>query len=241
MTQKRWSTNRLLLALPSFTLERLGGKLDTVDCRNGQVLVDPDSAIEEVFFPDDGLISVAAVYDGGKIGEVTIIGREGCTGVDAILGADRSCVRMKVQIPGRAMRMKLGRFDEAMKSLPEFRLIMHTYAQAYVDELMLSVACRSAHSLLQRLARWLLMIRDACEGDDLPISQQQLAALLGVHRPSITNAAQELESKGLIVRGIRQVTVRDRVALTHAACECYTRMRARNRRRRTGHPQAGIN
>jgi len=232
MTERRGSSNRLILALPSSALEHLTRNLDTVECRRGQVLVDPDTTIEGVFFPDAGLISVAAVYDGGKIGEVTVIGREGCTGVDAILGADRSCVRMQVQIPGTAARMPLQGFLEAMESLPEFRAVMYAYAQVYIDELMLSVACRSAHSLLQRLARWLLMIRDACDADDLPVSQQQLAALLGVHRPSITNAARELEKMGLIARGVRQMTVRDRVALTHAACECYTRMRARNRHRR---------
>ena len=235
MTQRRWSCNRLLLALPSSNLKQLTSELETVVCRSGQVLVDHDSPIEDIFFPDGGLVSVAAVYDKDKMGEVTIIGRDGCTGVEAVLGAARSRVRMQVEIPGTAVRMPRHGFMEALNAMPAFRLTMYGYVQAYMEQLMLCVACRSAHSLLQRLAWWLLMIRDTCDGDELPISQRQLASMLGVHRPSITNAAHALETMGVIARGVRQVTVRDRVALGKAACQCYWQMRARNERKR---PQA---
>jgi CRP-like cAMP-binding protein len=229
MTQRRWSTNRLLLALPSSNLKRLVSHFETVECRSGQVLVDLDSPIDDIFFPEAGFVSVAAVYDQGKIGEVAIIGREGCTGIEAALGADRSCVRLQVEISGTALRMPLQGFIAAMDSVPAFRSAMNGYVRAYMEQLMLAVACRNAHNLLQRLARWLLMIRDGWDGDELPISQQQLASMLGVHRPSITNAAHDLERMGLIMRGVRQVTVVDRVALAAAACECYRQMRGRHR------------
>jgi CRP-like cAMP-binding protein len=92
---------------------------------------------------------------------------------------------------------------------------------------MVSVACNGAHSLKQRLARWLLMMRDRCDGDALPITQSLLAEMLGVQRPSITNAARELEHAGLIARGLRQVTILDRPGLVAASCECYQLVRAR--------------
>jgi CRP-like cAMP-binding protein len=92
---------------------------------------------------------------------------------------------------------------------------------------MVSVACNGAHSLKQRLARWLLMMRDRGDGDVLLITQGLLAEMLGVHRPSISNAAQELERTGLIERGRRQVTILDRQGLTKASCECYQLVRSR--------------
>jgi CRP-like cAMP-binding protein len=92
---------------------------------------------------------------------------------------------------------------------------------------MVSVACNGAHSLKERLARWLLMMRDRTDDDKLPISQSLLAEMLGVQRPSITNVAQELERAGLIARGRQQITILDRKRLTQASCECYRLVRAR--------------
>jgi Mn-dependent DtxR family transcriptional regulator len=92
---------------------------------------------------------------------------------------------------------------------------------------MVSVACNGAHSLKERLARWLLMMRDRSDEDVLPISQDLLAEMLGVQRPSVTNAARDLERAGLIERGRQQVTIRDRQGLTKASCECYRLVRER--------------
>jgi CRP-like cAMP-binding protein len=104
---------------------------------------------------------------------------------------------------------------------------MNAYVQAFLEQVMVSVACNGAHSLKQRLARWLLMMRDRSDGDTLLITQDLLAEMLGVQRPSISNAAQELERAGLIERGRRQVTILDRQRLTKASCECYQLVRSR--------------
>jgi CRP-like cAMP-binding protein len=104
---------------------------------------------------------------------------------------------------------------------------MNAYVQAFLEQVMVSVACNGAHSLKQRLARWLLMMRDRSDGDVLPITQDLLAEMLGVQRPTITNAAGELERAGLIERGRQQVTILDRQGLTKASCECYQLVRAR--------------
>jgi len=123
--------------------------------------------------------------------------------------------------------MSRAAFTRAMRSMPPFKSVMDAYVQAFLEQVMVSVACNGAHSLKQRLARWLLMMRDRSDGDALPITQSLLAEMLGVQRPTITNAARELERAGLIERGRRQVTILDRQGLTEASCECYQLVRAR--------------
>jgi CRP-like cAMP-binding protein len=222
-----WPRNRLLLALPSRNLKRIMPELEQICCQRAQILMDADSSLDHVFFPDSGVVSVVAVYADGRVIEMATIGREGCSGVQAILGAKRSSVRLLVQIPGSAAKMSRVAFTLAMRSMPSFKSVMDAYVQAFLEQVMVSVACNGAHNLKQRLARWLLMMRDRSDGDALPITQNLLAEMLGVQRPTITNTARELERAGLIERGRRQVTILDRPGLTEASCECYQLVRAR--------------
>jgi len=222
-----WPRNRLLLALPPRNLKRLMPELEQISCQRAQVLMDADSALDHVFFPDSGVVSVVAVYADGSIIEMATVGREGFTDVQAVFGAKRSSVQLLVQIPGNAAKMSRAAFTRAMQSMPSFRSVMDAYVQAFLEQVMVSVACNGAHSLKQRLARWLLMMRDRSDGDALPITQSLLAEMLGVQRPTITNAVRELERAGLIEQGRRQVTVLDRKGLTKASCECYQLVRAR--------------
>jgi CRP-like cAMP-binding protein len=222
-----WPRNRLLLALPSRNLKLLMPELERISCQRGQVLMDADSSLSHIFFPDSGVVSVVAVYSNGSIIEMATIGREGCSGVQAVFGAKRSSIRLLVQIPGSAAKMSRAAFTRAMESMPSFRSLMDAYVQAFLEQVLVSVACNGAHSLKQRLARWLLMMRDRGDDDALPITQNLLAEMLGVQRPTITNAAQELERADLITRGRRQVTILDRKGLTKASCECYQLVRTR--------------
>ena len=189
--------------------------------------MDADSSLDNVFFPDSGVVSVVAVYANGSVIEMATIGREGCTGMQAVLGAKSSSARLLVQIPGTAARMPRTVFTRAMGSMPSFRNLNYAYVLAFLEQVMVSVACNGAHSLKQRLARWLLMMRDRNDDDTLQITQDLLAEMLGVQRPTITNAARELEQAGLIERGRRQVTIIDRQGLIEASCECYQLVRAR--------------
>ena len=220
-----WPSNRLLLTLSSPNLTRLMPDLEHIRCQSEQVLMDADSSLDHVFFPDSGIISVVAVYADGSIIEMATIGREGCSGVQAFFGAKSSSVRLLVQIPGNAAKMSRAAFTRAMESMPSFRTLMNAYVQAFLEQVLVSVACNGAHSLKQRLARWLLMMRDRCDEDTLLITQDLLAEMLGAQRPSITIAARELERAGLIERGRRQVTILDRQGLTKASCECYQLVR----------------
>jgi len=222
-----WPRNRLLLALPSGNLKRLMPELEHIRCQRADVLMDADSSLDHVYFPDSGVVSIVAVYSDGSVIEMATIGREGFTGLQAIFGAKRSSVRLLVQIPGSASKMSRAAFRRAMESMPSFRSLMYGYVQAFLEQVLVSVACNGAHSLKERLARWLLMMRDRSDEDTLPITQNLLAEMLGVQRPTITNAAGELERAGLIERGRQQVTILDRQGLIKASCECYKLVRER--------------
>src|SRR5580700_11162581 len=192
-----WPHNRLLLALPSRDLKRVMPELEHIRCQRAEVLMDADSPLDQVFFPDSGVVSVVAVYADGSVIEMATIGREGCTGMQAFFGAKTSSVRLLVQIPGSAAKMSRAAFAHAMASMPSFRNLMSAYIHAFLEQVLVSVACNGAHSLKQRLARWLLMMGDRADEDTLQITQSLLAEMMGVQRPTITNAARELERAGL--------------------------------------------
>jgi CRP-like cAMP-binding protein len=226
-TLSDWPRNRLLLSLPARNLKQLMPELENIRCQSEQVLMDADSSLEHVFFPDNGVVSVVAVYGDGSVIEMATIGREGCTGFQAFFGAKSSSVRLLVQIPGSAAKMSRAAFARAMESMPSFRNLMSAYVHAFLEQVMVSAACNGAHSVKQRLARWLLVMRDRSDEDALPITQNLLAEMLGVQRPTITNAAGELERAGLIERGRQQVAILDRQGLIKASCECYRLVRSR--------------
>jgi CRP-like cAMP-binding protein len=214
-------SNRLLLALPPRNLKQLEHDLEFVDCQRGQILLDVDAPIDHVFFPNSGVISVVAVYADGNVIEMATVGREGCAPVKAFFGARQSSARLLVQIPGTAAKMSRAAFNRAMKSMPSFSGLMLAYVQAFFEQVLVSAACNGRHSLKERLARWMLMMRDRSDADVMPITQDILAELLGVQRPSLTHAVAALEKAGLILRGRRQITIVDRKGLIKASCECY--------------------
>jgi CRP-like cAMP-binding protein len=201
--------------------------LEQIRCERDQVLMDADSSLDHVFFPDSGVVSAVAVYTDGSVIEMATIGREGCTAVQAVLGAESSSIRLLVQLPGCAAKMSRATFTRAMGSMPSFRNLMYAYVRAFLEQVLVSVACNGAHSLKQRLARWLLTMRDRSDDDALQITQNLLAEMLGVQRPTITNVARELEGAGLIARGRRQVTILNRQGLLAESCECYQLVRTR--------------
>ena len=222
-----WPRNRLLLALPPRDLKRLIPQLVRIPLEREQVLMDADTSLDHVFFPDSGVISVLAVYEDGRAIEMATIGREGFTGVQAVLGAKTSSARFYVQIPGSAAKISRTALMQAVRSMPSFRNLTHAYIQAFLEQVLVSVACNGAHSLKQRLARWLLMMRDRSDEDTLLVTQNLLAVMLGVQRPTITNSVRELKRAGLIEHARQQVTILDRQGLTEASCECYQLVRTR--------------
>jgi CRP-like cAMP-binding protein len=222
-----WPRNRLLIALPPRNLRQILPELERIDCRRQHVLTDADGPLHDVLFPDSGVISVVTVYPDGSTIEMATIGREGSTGFQAVFGARISSVRLLVQVPGTAARMSRIAFARAMETMPAFRNLMLAHVHAFLEQVMVSAGCNGAHSLKQRLARWLLMMRDRHDDDLLPITQDLLAQMLGVHRPTITNVARALERDGLIACDRGRITILDRTGLIGASCECYQVVRAR--------------
>src|ERR1700694_3428107 len=144
-----WPHNRLLLALPSSDFQQLMPELEQIRCEREQVLMDADSSLDHVFFPDSGVVSAVAVYADDSIIEMATIGREGCTALQAIFGAESSSVRLLVQIPGGAAKMSRAAFIRAMGSIPSFRGLMYAYIKAFLEQVLVSVACNGAHNLKQ--------------------------------------------------------------------------------------------
>ena len=221
--------NRLLFALPPAQFQKLRPALDTIQCTRDQVLIDADASLDQVYFPESAVVSLSTVFADGTAVDMASIGREGCTGVQAVLGAKVSSVRLLTQIPGTAMRMSRRAFASAMNALPDFKALMYEYAQAFLDQALVSGACNAAHQLNQRLARWLLTTRDRGDSDTLPFTQSLLAEMVGVQRPTMTAALGEFERAGLIAGARRQITILDRAGLAEESCECYHRLRERLR------------
>ncbi len=222
-----WPRNRLLLALPARNLRQLLPDLEHVQCKREQVLVDADGSLDHLYFPDSGVISAVAVYPDGGIMEMATIGREGGTGFQAVFGAKTSSARFLVQLPGTAARMSRSAFMRAFERMPAFRNLMYAHVHAFLEQVLLSAACNGAHDLKQRLARWLLMMRDRHDEDAMPLTQDLLAKMLGVHRPSITKAIHVFEREGLIEYRRGCVTIINRDRLMRTSCECYGLARAR--------------
>jgi len=153
-------SNRLLLSLPPRDLKQLAPKLDFIRCERDQILLDVDASIDHVFLPNSGVVSIMAVYADGNAIEMATIGREGYAAVEAFFGARRSSARLLVQIPGNAAKMSCAALNRAVKSMPSFRGLMLACVQAFLEQVLVSAARNGRHSLKQRLARWMLMMRD---------------------------------------------------------------------------------
>lgn len=219
--------NRLLLALPRREFDRLRPQLEQVKCESKEVLVDAEGSLDRVYFPDSGVISVVAVYATGNTIEMATVGREGATGFQEFFGGRASSARLLVQIPGAAQCLRRSAFERALKELSAFRALIFAYVHALLEQVMLSAACNGAHSAEERLARWLLMMRDRQDDDDLLITQDVIAEMLGVYRPTVTKTARALQKAGAIEVRRKLVRIKNRDRLLKASCECYQLARRR--------------
>jgi CRP-like cAMP-binding protein len=191
-----------------------------VSLSHRQVLYAPDQPIEAVYFPESGMVSLVADLDDGVQAEVGIIGREGMVGVPLLHGVETSFNESFVQIPGTAMRMAVVAFQQELASAA-FRARLLRYGEAHQAQISQTAACNGRHGLEQRLARWLLMAHDRVDDDEVPLTQEFMAMMLGVHRPSITVTAGILQRAGLIRYASGRITILDRLSLEAASCECY--------------------
>ena len=212
--------NRLLGALPAEELDEIFPLLESVSLTDGMPIYEPHEPITDVYFPISGVVSMVSEMREGTV-EVGTVGREGMTGLPLVLHATTMPSRAFVQVPGHAYRMSGADLCAVVRRSPRIERLVYRYVLALFDQAAQHAACNRLHALEERCARWLLMTHDRVDGDVLPLKQQFLAEMLGVHRPAVTIAAGALQKAGVIRYTRGKVTVLEREALERAACECY--------------------
>lgn len=219
--------NVLLSALGPQTREALLPKFTRVTLARGQPLLQPTAPIESVFFVESGLASLVVHMQDGRAAEVGLVGREGMIGLPLLFGAQTAFTETVMQIPGMALVMATPTFHQQIAEHPRLQSLLLLYGEARYAQIAQIAACNSSHALDQRLARWLLMAQDRVQGDTLPLTQEFLAMMLGVHRPTISVAAGGLQRAGTIRFAKGVITILDRAGLQAAACECYAAVQQR--------------
>ena len=214
--------NRLLAATTVPGLERLIEPALLVDAATGDVFYEPGGTAPWVFFPLSCVVSVLTVLDDGSAVETATIGREGMVGAFHALGDDRSPnERAVVQMGGRVLRIDRDEFRREVARDPKLSAAIDGYVRALLVHVTQSVACTAAHTVRQRLARWLLHTTDRVASDEVELTHEFLAHILHVRRASVTVALRELQGLAAIETRRGKTTVLDRASLTRHACECY--------------------
>lgn len=185
------------------------------------VLCEPGSEIESVWFPTTAILSVVTILADGQDVESCTIGHESAYGLLNALGAGRAIDRVIVQVPGAAIKMPASRLKSAAALSVNIIELIVRHAQANAAQVQQSVACNAVHSVEARLCRWLLMTQDRTRNDRLPLTQEFLGFMLGVQRTTVTAVARGLQASGLIQYSRGQIEIRDREGLMMRACECY--------------------
>lgn len=221
MSQDQVPENRLLAALPQEDWRAMRPHFEEVDLPAARVLVEADRPFRRLYFPTSGVISALAVFADGSGAEVATVGREGMAGVGAVLGSDTAFCRHLVQVPGSALVVAHDAFRRLERQVPAFRATLLAYVQAFLAQVMQSVACNGVHPVEERAARWLLMCHDRAGCDSFPLTQEFLAEMLGASRAAVSVVARTLRRAGLIRYSRGVVTVEDRAGLEEASCECY--------------------
>lgn len=220
-------SNRLLSALPRREYNRLRPHMEPVSLPFKSVLHEPGRPVPYLYFPTCGMLSLLSPREDQEMGiEVAVVGREGMAGLPVFLGTALPLTRCVVQVPGQALRMRAETFRTLVGRDSKLHELLLRYLQVFLTQLIHWGACNSLHPVEKRLCRWLLTVRDRAACDRFPLTHEFLAAMLGVRRASVTEAARRLRRARLIDYGGGQLTIRDRRGLEGAACGCYRAMKA---------------
>lgn len=216
------SNGNLLLTLAGSAAQPFSDAMTLVTLRRGQVICRRESPITHCVFPFDSVISLVTRDSSGGGIETGVIGREGCAGIEGILGLDRALADAIVQMAGDAILVPLAAVREAAETTPALRRALLMFLGTLIGQLMQSAACNRLHAVEARCCRWLLAVRDRAGRDDLPLTHEFLAEMLGVRRPTVTLVLQSLQQAGLINGSRGRVAILDREGLAHAACDCHS-------------------
>ena len=213
--------NQLLAALPEPEWERWKVALEWVDLELGQVLYESGSTLSHVYFPTTANVSLLYVLENGASAEIAVVGNEGIVGVSLFMGGGSTPSRAVVQSAGRGLRLSARRMkDEFDRAGPVLHLLLR-YTQALITQMAQTAVCNRHHSLDQQLCRWLLLSMDRLEGNQLVMTQELIANMLGVRRESVTESALNLQRAKLIRYARGRIVVLDRQGLEQRTCECY--------------------
>lgn len=222
----RPTSNWILTALPDEEYARLDPHLMPVTLALRQSIYKPLEPITHIYFPENAMISLVAITSEGASVEVGVVGREGVTGIPALLGVDATPNESMVQHADGALKMRAEVAREEFKRGGVFQDQILRYVQANTIQISQTAACNRLHSIEERLARWLLMTQDRAASVELMLTQEFLAMMLGVRRAGVTDAAITLQADGYINYKRGHITILDRAGLEEAACECYRIVKA---------------
>ncbi|MBP6251205.1 MAG: Crp/Fnr family transcriptional regulator [Rubrivivax sp.] len=213
--------NQLLAALPDAEWQRWLPQLEAVELPLGQVLYESGSTLSHVYFPTSAIVSLLYVMESGASAEIAVVGNEGLVGISLFMGGGSTPSRAVVQSAGQGYRLAASAMKEEFnRAGPAMHLLLR-YTQALITQMAQTAVCNRHHSLDQQLCRWLLLSLDRLQGNELVMTQELIANMLGVRREGVTEGALKLQQSGIIRYARGHITVLDRAALEQRTCECY--------------------
>jgi CRP-like cAMP-binding protein len=220
-TSLHQSRNAILNKLAPAQFEKLSGYLQPIELELRMVLYEANSRMDYAYFPESGMISIISVMNNGDSIEIGTIGREGMSGQETLLGAESMPYRYFIQVEGHGHRISIADLKEVVAAHSELQGLVRKYARAFLTQTMQNVACNGLHSIPQRCCRWLLMARDRSDSDEIMLTQEFLALMLGVRRASVSEVLRPLQEAGLVTSVRGRITILDRDGVEKGACECY--------------------
>ena len=213
--------NRLLAALPEASLRELLPSLEPVSLPLGMVVYESGGPQGYVYFPTSSIVSLLYVLADGASAEIAVTGNEGLVGIALFMGGETTPSRAVVQSAGRGYRLRAAVLKKAFESGGELQHVLLRYTQALITQMTQTAVCNRHHAVDQQLCRWLLLSLDRLPGNELVMTQELIANMLGVRREGVTAAAGKLQEEGLIEYSRGRITVLDRKQLEKRVCECY--------------------
>jgi len=220
-TAHQTGQNHLLSALPAFDFERLRAHLTLVPLPLGKVLYESGVVLDHVYFPIDSIVSLLYVLADGASAEIAVVGNEGVVGISLFMGGETTPSRAVVQSAGHAYRLKGQLLKEEFTQGGAMQHLLLRYTQALITQMAQTAVCNRHHSLDQQLCRWLLLSLDRLASNELVMTQELIANMLGVRREGVSEAAGKLQDAGLIQYNRGHITVLNRLGLEALVCECY--------------------
>ncbi|MGB9129218.1 MAG: Crp/Fnr family transcriptional regulator [Thiobacillus sp.] len=215
------SQNQLLAALPTAEFEPLVAHLERVQLPLGEMLYEPGGQLKHAYFPTTAIVSLHYVMESGASSESAGVGNEGVVGVSLFMGGDTTSSSAVVQTAGHAYRMESRKLLDEFNRSGLFQHLLLRYTQALMTQISQTTACNRHHSVEQQLCRWLLLTLDRLPSNELVMTQELIANMLGVRREGITEAAGKLQHAGVIRYRRGHISVLDRAGLEARVCECY--------------------